>query len=188
MGSALDPPGTLGRLPGPLEPVDRGPGSRAASGPDSLEGVLRSRLLGPRGIPSSVSPQVTGRRGGRKPHAETGCSEKQRLVLFPPYPALTTLTLKGPALPSALMRRWGGARRPGSQGSSWTRSDPAPGTKGRQMGRMGGGQGCRGRREGTLGLSVSESVVAECAGSREAALWGGIYRSTSWHLQPSQAT
>ena len=77
VGSALDPPGTLGRLPGPLEPVDRGPGLRAASGPDSLEGVLRSRLLGPRGTPSSASPRVTGRSRGREPHAETGRSERQ---------------------------------------------------------------------------------------------------------------
>ena len=186
VGSALDPPGTLGRLPGPWSQWTVVPAHEPPRAPTPWKGCSGPGCWG-LGVPPAV-PRLESQGGAE---AESlmlrRAAQRGRLALLPPHPALTTLTLEGPALPSALMRRWGGARRPGSRGSSWTRGGPAPGTKGRRMGRM-GGQGCRGRREGTLGLSASESVEAECAGSREAALGGGVYRSASWHLQPSQAT
>lgn len=146
---------------------DPGPprGPWAASGPP-CSGPGRWGL----GVSPAVSPQVTGWRGGRKPRAETGSSEKH--ALLSPCPALRRHALEGPALPSALTRAGGGARGLGPRGSSWTGSDPVPGAEGGRTGRVGGGQGCRGRRVGTLGPLASESVVAERGGGREAALGG----------------
>ena len=135
------------------------------------------------GASPAVSPQVTGWRGGRKPRAETGPSEKH--MLLSPCPALTTLPSRAGS--SIRTNAGGGAGGLGPRGSSWTRSDPRLGLKGARTGAWEEGRGAGGGGGGRLDRqhpSQSWQKVWEAGRPR----WGEVLRERVPAPQPGRAT